>query len=87
MIPEEPGAVRTERRATNQDRWDVHDVSNEEKPGCLGYIEGYTAQLYGDHINKPLLLRFCHELGSRDLHPLASHHSLFSGVFLMRFPG
>ena len=28
-------------------------VSNEKNPGCLGYIEDYTAQLYGDY-NKPL---------------------------------
>ena len=25
-----------------------HQVSNEKKPGCLGYIGNYTAQLYGD---------------------------------------
>ena len=28
-------------------------LSNEKKPGCLGYIGDYTTQLYRDY-NKPL---------------------------------
>ena len=29
------------------------DMSNETKPGWLGYIRDYTTQLYGDY-NKPI---------------------------------
>ena len=28
-------------------------LSNEEKPGCSGFIRDYTTQMYGDY-NKPL---------------------------------
>ena len=31
----------------------MEHVSNEKKPGCLGYIGGYTTQLCVDY-NKPL---------------------------------
>ena len=31
-------------------------LSNEKNPGCLGYIGGFTIQLYRDY-NKPLYIR------------------------------
>ena len=30
----------------------INQLSNEKRaPSCLGYIGGYTAQLYGDYIS------------------------------------
>ena len=36
-----------------------HQLSNEKKPGCLGYIgDWHTTQLYGDYNRDPIFLGF-----------------------------
>ena len=31
------------------DLWVLNHLHNEKEPGCLGYMEDYTAQLHGDY--------------------------------------
>ena len=50
VTPVELGDTQIQRGPLVGGGWFCRHMSNEKKPGCLGFIGDYTIQLYGDYI-------------------------------------